>query len=366
MDTDTAIDERDEAGQPCPLDAEPRPVRLTLAREGRAATLAVTPAELGPPLAAGRLDRAVVFGDLTGDLDDAALPLLLYLGVQRARVWRRSAVLTADPRVVHALTAMSERTPRGPAMIPLDRAAHHLRAAAEDPALAGRLVGEAVASLRRHARAFADNPWCRAAREDRLRREQYVAALADTHQYVRYTPRLLARAIAISEDEDLRDHFIRHFRGEQKHDRLLEADLQYLDVDLEFVRHARVPSVAVQGFMAAQESMIAFYQDPIRFLAAPFVAEGIVSQIDPRLFGQLAANIRRWGYREPHRAMRFLTTHVREDGGEDGHWARSLAVLARYLTDDLTLRRFLAVLHLAADAFTRSYDSHADDFDLLL
>lgn len=365
MDIDPTIDERGADGRPCPLDAEPCHVRLTLATRGLHGALSITPAERGPPLATGRLARAALVHDLAGDLDAPGLATLLYLAVQRARVWRRSVVTSADPRLAHALLNMSERAPGGPWAEPVDRAAHRLWAAAARPPLAARFVDEAVASLRRHARAFADNAWCRAVVEARLGREQYLAMLANTHQYVRYTPRLLARAIAISDDEDLRDHFTRHFRGEQKHDRLLESDLRYLGADLEFVLRAMVPSPATGAFMAAQESMIAFYQDPIRFLAVPFVAEGIVSHVDPRLFEHLAANIRRWGYPEPARAMRFLLAHVREDGGDDGHWAQILSVLARHLRDDLDQRRFLAVLHLAADAFTRSYDDHADDFDLL-
>ncbi|HEY8377662.1 MAG TPA: hypothetical protein VIK91_14300, partial [Nannocystis sp.] len=222
----------------------------------------------------------------------------------------------------------------------------------------------ALAALDRRARAFADNAWCRAVREERLTRAQYVAALANTHQYVRYTPRLLARAIAVSEDAALREHFFRHLRGERGHERMLEADLRYLGADVAFVVEAMVPSPGTLTFMALQESMIGVHRDPARFLAAPFVAEGLAARIEPDFLARLAANIRRWGYAEPARAMRFLASHARVDGGDDGHFAGTAAVLARLLRDDTTQQRFLAVLHLAADAFTRSYEEDAETIDL--
>src|SRR5690606_31075075 len=118
------------------------------------------------------------------------------------------------------------------------------------------------------------------------------------------------------------------------------------------------------AFMTVQESMVAFHRDLTCFLAAPFVAEGLAAHVGPELLGPLADNIRRWGYPEPARATRFLTTHAREDGGDDGHWSATLAVLARLLRDDTIQQRFLAVLHLAADAFTASYEAYADNLTL--
>ena len=357
------LDPRDLSGRPAPLDAEPRPLRLALARGASRAALTLAPAER-TDATGGRRERAVLVSDLAGDPDPDLLAPLLYLAVQRTRLWRRPLVLAPEP----SLAAILAGAP-GPAQEPTDRAAHRLwRACSPDDqrSLAAGFVDEAVAALDRHARAFADNAWCRAAAAGRLTREQYVAALADTHQYVRDTPRLLALAISITRDEDLGDHLTRHFRGEQKHDRLLESDLRYLGADLDYVLRGRVPALATLTFMAVQESALAWGRDPVGFLAAPFVAEGIVARVDPGIFRDLAANIRRWGYGEPARALRFLTSHVREDGGDDGHWARTVRVLAAHLRDDLVQRRFLAALHLAADAFTRSYESHACDVDLSL
>lgn len=340
------------------LGAEPGPVRVRLVFRGSA--LAVTVAPLG---------RVAVLRELEAPAGSPALPLLAYMALQRARVWRCSVVATAEAALAAGPMDMSLRTGEGLRASALDLAMHRLFGALDGDGracVAGRFVEEGLAALDRRAREFAGNAWCRAVREDRLGRAQYVAALADTHQYVRYTPRLLARAMAVTEDEGLREHFFRHFRGELRHERLIEADLRYLGADVAFVVRAMVPSPATLGFMALQESMIAVHQDPVRFLAAPLVAEGLAARIEPDFMARLAANIRRWGFPEPSRALRFLSSHVHADGGADGHFARTVAALARLLGDDTTMQRFLAVLHLAADAFTRSYDAHADDFELSL
>lgn len=358
------VRERDPRGAPVDLDAAPQVVRVELQRGELTVGVTVAPTELEPSLAAlPGPERTCVLRDLDGPPAAAELAPLLYVALQRARVWRRSVVVSHDTRLAAAPLQLSALARGELRAAPLDAAMHRLYAACDDDGralLTSRYVAEATASLARHAEAFAGNSWCRAVHADRLAREQYVAALANTHQYVRYTPRLLARAISVCDDESLRDHFTRHFRGEQKHDRLIEADLRYLDADVEFVVHAMVPWGPTLAFMAVQESMVAFHEDLTCFIAAPFVAEGLAAHVGPTVLAPLAGNIRRWGYREPARATRFLVSHTREDGGDDGHWNATLAVLTRLLRDDTTQQRFLAALHLAADAFTASYDAYAD------
>lgn len=358
----SGLQEQNQRGERAALADEPGPVRVTLS--GDAGSIAVTVAPLaGDPR---RVGHVAALRHLDAPAGAPGLPLLLYLALQRARVWRRTLVV-AEPGPVADLMDMSIGTlPDVPAQY-LDLALHHLFAALapDDRArAAGRFPAEAAAALGLRARAFADNAWCRAVREDRLARAQYVAALANTHQYVRWTPRLLARAIAAADDEALRDHFFRHLRGEQKHERLIESDLRYLGADVAFITGAMAPAPETLAFMALQESLIGFHQDPVRFLAAPFVAEGLVAHIEPDFLGRLAANIRRWGYAEPARATRFLAAHARADGGEDGHFARTAAALARLVRDDAAQQRLLSAVHLAADAFTRSYDAYAAHFDL--
>ena len=356
--------EQDMRGASVSLEADPTPVRVSLPTP--AGRLAVTVAPLEPT---ARFNHIAVLRDLEGPADAPALPMLLYLALQRARIWQRSIVVTDDPILAAGPLQMSIRVSGELRAQTLDLAMHRLFSACGPEAragLVGRFVAESLATLERRAQAFARNAWCRAVREHRLSLAQYVAALANTHQYVRFTPRLLARAIADSDDEDMRDHFFHHLRGEQKHDRLIEADLRYLGVDVEYVARAMVPSTATQAFMVVQESMIAFYHDPARFIGAPFVAEGLAAHIEPEFFHHLFANIRRWGYGEPAMATRFLASHARIDGGDDGHFAHSIAILPRLIADDAAQQRFLGVLHLAADAFTRSYDAYAEHYDLPL
>jgi hypothetical protein len=52
------------------------------------------------------------------------------------------------------------------------------------------------------------------------------------------------------------------------------------------------------------------------------------------------------------------------DGGEDGHWQATAAMLSPYLIDELTQRRFLCTLRCAADSFERSFNSNIDDLML--
>ena len=354
-----AFREQSVRGEALPLDADPTPIRVCV--PGSTGRLAVT---VAPD---ARRGHVAVLSDLDAPPGAPELPHLLYLALQRARIWRCSLVSTGEPRIFESPMRPSLAAPGGRRAEMLDLAMHRLFVACTPAARAQLVEGfvpELLATLDRRARSFADNAWCRAVREQRLERAQYVVALANTHQYVRYTPRLLARAIAVTEDESLRDHFYRHLRGEQRHDRLLESDLRYLDADVDFVVHAMVPAPTTQAFMTLQESMITFHQDPARFLGAPFVAEGIAARIEPEFFHHLHANILRWGYSRPEKATRFLTSHALADGGDDGHFNRNVAVVARLLRDDTAQQRFLAVMHQAADAFTRSYDSYADHYDL--
>ncbi|WAS93390.1 hypothetical protein [Nannocystis punicea] len=356
------VRERDLRGEPVGLDAAPSAVRVELLGGARTIGVTVVPAEAEPATASlAGAERTAVLRDLDATPGSPELSLLLYMALQRPRIWQRTAVVSAEPSL--APMQLSPLSQRGLRAAPLDVAMHRLFAACDEAGralLTSRFVAEAAACLSRQAERFADNAWCRAVRAGRLAREQYVAALANTHQYVRYTPRLLARAISVCDDEPLRDHLTRHFRGEQKHDRLIEADLRYLEADVEFVLHAMVPWGPTLTFMSLQESMVAFHCDLACFLAAPFVAEGLAARVGPLVLDDLADNIRRWGYREPARATRFLVSHVREDGGDDGHWNATLVVLARLLRDDTTQQRFLAALHLASEAFTASYDAYAD------
>ena len=346
----------------------PRSTRVQLMHQGQClAAVTVAPAEREglPGRAPHQLIHSVILREPVAERP-SLLPLILYLGLRRARIWGRHSVAAIagedDPQVrildlepvdpTHQLRAQR-----------LDLAMHRAFTACDDAqrGFCGRhMLAEARELLARHARRFADTAWVRAVKAGRLGRAQYVATLASTHQYVRYTPRLLARAVAVSQDEELREHFLHHLDGERRHDRLIEADLRHLGADVDYVRTTMAPSAATMAFMVVQESMIGFHQDPILFLAAPFVAEGLAAGVDPEVLPALASNIRAWGL-DPMQATRFLRSHVHLDGGDDGHWQRSCDLLSRRLGDEPLQQRFLAVVQLAADAFVRGYDGHIDD-----
>lgn len=295
---------------------------------------------------------------------------LLYLALRRARIWGRTTIAAVSPLagLLGEHLALEPVDAAGELLAQRIDLAIHRAYAASGPTgqqlCREHMLPEALAIFARHARRFHHTAWARAVRDRRLARAHYVATLANTHQYVRFTPRLLARAVAISESEELREHFLRHLDGERRHHELIEADLRYLGADVEFVRERMSPAPATMQFMLVQESMVAFYRDPILFMAAPFVAEGLAGAVGPELLGPLLENIRAWGHDDPQRATRFLRSHVHLDGGDDGHFARTCAVIARHVRDETMHQRFLAVVQLAAEAFHRSYDAYVDDLSV--
>ncbi|HEY8375716.1 MAG TPA: hypothetical protein VIK91_04465, partial [Nannocystis sp.] len=85
-----SVRETDARGEPAPLAAEPGPVRVSLVTEDGASSVTVA------PLAEVARGRVAVLRELTGQAGSRALPLLVYVALQRARVWRCSAVATAE------------------------------------------------------------------------------------------------------------------------------------------------------------------------------------------------------------------------------------------------------------------------------
>jgi hypothetical protein len=350
----------------------PAPTTICLVQAGRTlAQVTVAPAEQDD--LRGRNPQQLGHTALLRDLEFDDLEIvgpLLYLALRRARIWGRHTVAATLPQAGLLGKHLALEPVDGTGELHAQRIdlAIHRAYAASNPAgqqlCREHMVPEALEIFARHARRFHHTAWARAVRGRHLARAQYVATLANTHQYVRFTPRLLARAVAISEDEALREHFLQHLDGERRHHELIEADLRYLGADVEFVRERMSPAPATMQFMLVQESMIAFYRDPVLFMAAPFVAEGLAASVGPELLGALVDNIRAWGLDEPQRATRFLRSHVHIDGGDDGHFARTCAVIAKYLRDETMHQRFLAVVQLAAEAFHRSYDAYVDDLSI--
>ena len=201
----------------------------------------------------------------------------------------------------------------------------------------------------------------RAVRERRLTREQYLYAATNMHQFVRWTTRLLGRAVAASHDKEFRNQFLHHLQEEVNHEVIIEKDLEHLGVDLHTYLERVPANRGTRLFMAVQESIIGFHRDPLLFLASPLAAEGIASHLDRSFVDDLLACVAGWGVANPGRAVRFLESHIAFDGGEHGHWEGSLRFVAERLRDEDEFQRFLGVLRGSMEGLSMAYDSFCSD-----
>jgi hypothetical protein len=223
----------------------------------------------------------------------------------------------------------------------------------------GVLATEIVTTVQQRIQRFYDNPWFARLQDGSLTREHYVAVLANMHQFVRWTTRLLGRIVGVTADSPLRRHYIEHLEGEIDHDVLLEHDLAYLGADVEYVKNYMVPLVSIQEFMVTQESMAAFHQDPLLFLAVPFSVEGLSGFLPKETLTRLCEAMASWGVDNPKRALSFLASHVHTDGGEDGHWEKGRQMVVKYVTTEAQVQRFLNVVHLVMNSLERAYTAYA-------
>jgi hypothetical protein len=231
-------------------------------------------------------------------------------------------------------------------------------------ALHERFVPEAVETLERWVRHFFTTRWFETLYSGRLSRQQYIYTLSNLHQFVRWTTRLIGRAVSHSHDRALRDHWLEHLRDEINHELIIEKDLKNLGVDPAYVAERMVPEPNTLQFMGVQESLIGFHGDPVLFMAAPFVAEGYGARLDERFMGALEESALGWGIKNPRLVTSFYASHISYDGGDDGHWALIRRILERYLTDHCQLQRFLSAVRAAADATERAYTAYIADLSV--
>lgn len=214
-----------------------------------------------------------------------------------------------------------------------------------------------------HVKRFYSGPWASAVLGERLALAQYVHTLQNMHQYVRFTTRLLGRAVACSATTDLRAHFARHLSGEVNHEILIERDLEKLGEPTRFLKEVRYANPQTRAFMVLEQSMVSFECDPVLFVACPLAAEGITAHMDKAFLRALRASVARSTSEEvAKKATTFFSSHIETDGGDDGHWAMTLRLLEDHLPDERTLGEFLTILELAASSFTQSFDSNVEDY----
>lgn len=362
---------------------------ITLFRDGRA----VAEASIGPALGsrfqdlhrapADALQRAAYLADVqaTSDRDRA---LLVYLALRRARLDGFHAVVShlregAWPErlgwsslgLAPVPGAISDAASGAGSSGVYQARAQRLELAllsafdwsvAEgnqiEPCLFADELGE---TLERWLLSVYERGFFRAVRERRLTREQYLYAAANMHQFVRWTTRLLGRAVAVSHDKAFRNQFLHHLQDEVNHEVIIERDLEHLGVDLPTYLERIPANRGTRLFMAVQESIIGFHQDPLLFLASPLAAEGVASHLDQRFLDDLIACVESWGVEQPRRAIRFLESHIAFDGGEHGHWEQGLGFVAERLRTEEEFQRFLGVLRGSMEGLSMAYDSFGSD-----
>lgn len=237
-------------------------------------------------------------------------------------------------------------------------------ATAEDRAtMRAGFTGQIERFLAVHVKRFYAGPWASAVLGERLALAQYVHTLQNMHQYVRFTTRLLGRAVACSPTTALRAHFARHLAGEVNHEILIERDLEKLGEPTQFLREVRYANPETRAFMVLEQSMVSFECDPVLFVACPLAAEGITAHMDKAFLKALRASVARSTSDEiAKKATTFFASHIETDGGDDGHWAMTLSLLDGHLPDERSLGEFLSILELAATSFTQSFDSNVEDY----
>src|SRR5262249_33063446 len=112
----------------------------------------------------------------------------------------------------------------------------HLRGTLRQLVTDRLLADEVIRTVQRHTSLFFENPWFQAVTAGTLTRGQYIKFLANNHQFVRWTTRILARVAGFAENADLRNHYLRHLRGEIDHELIIERDLAYLGADVDYIR----------------------------------------------------------------------------------------------------------------------------------
>jgi thiaminase len=205
---------------------------------------------------------------------------------------------------------------------------------------------------------FNQGPWCSAIRNGKLTKRQYISTLYNLHAYVQHTTRLCARAVAHSSDLELRNNYIEHFKGEINHEVLIQKDLMSLGEDMDYLKKQHLPNLETKAFMVLQESTIGFYQDPVMFLACPFVAEGISANFADELLEGLEKCIQKWDIKNPEHAMRFLNSHVKFDGGDEGHWKAVIDIVPQYMKNEHDMQKFIATAQFAMHAMTSGFNSN--------
>jgi GNAT superfamily N-acetyltransferase len=301
--------------------------------------------------------------------------VLIYLSLQQARLWNRSRLFCfIEPNENAARKATRcEVLPIRPHIVTgSDGKRHEFLIGTQDIArtaayvydgllpdacrfLEESIANEIVHTVESKLDQFFCNPWFVAIRSQSLSRHQYIESLGNMHQFVRMTTRVIARAVSLTNDGILRNHFAQHLQGEIDHEKMLENDLRCLGADVDYVRDRMIPNKETRQFMVIQESLLGYRHDPVQYLAVPFCIEGFSANLNQHFLQDLAQCIIKFG--GTPKAMSFIRSHVITDGGVDGHWAKNLEVVRHSIRNDLQAQEFISLIHLTFEALEASYGS---------
>ena len=184
------------------------------------------------------------------------------------------------------------------------------------------------------------------------------------HPLIRETTRLLGLAVGISHNQELRNHYISHLKGEIDHEKMLEKDVSQLGYDVQYLKNSFVPNSDIYNFMNIQRSLLAFDRDPELFLVVPLVAEGLSANLSSEFISDLKDCIASWGVENPKSAMTFLKSHIHTDGGIDGHWVAVKNQLKLCLTSENRLKQANLLLETCFKSHTRATESYMEHIGL--
>lgn len=299
-----------------------------------------------------------------------AAAALAYAALRGGRVLGRTAVVSsADVGAgIHDLLGLtpiagSKGLLGGRLDIALHKAAARAEAEGEAP-LPGFLVTEITDTLDEFIHRVRAGGFFGAVLEGALTREQYIHVLSQTHQYVRYTTRILGFCVAYAQTPALREHFIRHLREEVNHEQIIERDLAHLGADPAYVRDVMAPNAATNHFILAELALVAYHHDPVLLTAAPLAAEGITAHLSQEFIRRLDGLVESWGIREPGKATRFFTSHVGFDGGDDGHLAGSMRLLEGYAVNEKRLSEYLSAFGVCRESLLGCYTAAMEEVAL--
>jgi hypothetical protein len=146
-----------------------------------------------------------------------------------------------------------------------------------------------------------------------------------------------------SEAKTLQKHFRKHLMEELDHETIIEADLKYLGVDVEYLVKHKATNPYICNFNALQESLLANRVDPIMYMAVPFAVEGISAFISSENLDALEACVATWGVKDAANGTRFLSSHRNFDGKDGGHWEMTQDMINTFVTTEKQGKQFLSI-----------------------